>query len=130
MAICQESAVVQRGDGYDAATVDLCGSILHVRWAPETLISEALARTMIARAGELSNGQALPVLVEMSGIKGLTSGAGVLFSTEWPRNKTAIVADSPVDEVIAVFYAARHKPECPTRFFPSVAEALKWVSER
>ncbi|KRE76658.1 STAS/SEC14 domain-containing protein [Arthrobacter sp. Soil761] len=109
--------------------VDLYGRVLRVRWAPGILISEAAARAMLTRARELTNGQELPILVEMTGIKGLTPHAGSVFATEWPLGRTAIVGDSPVHEVIAVFYTARHKPATPTRFFSSVNEALTWLTE-
>lgn len=109
--------------------VELHGGVLRVRWAPGILISETAAKAMLARAREVTKGQELPILVEMAGVQGLTPRAGAVFATEWPPIRTAIVGDSAVDEVIALFYTARHKPATPTRFFSSANEALTWLTQ-
>lgn len=110
-------------------TVELCGALFHVRCTPGALIDEASARTVTAQANELSSGKALPVLVEMAGVRGVTPEAGSVFATEWPSSKAALVGDSPVDEVIAAFYTARHKPAFPTRFFMSLTAAMEWLTK-
>lgn len=109
-------------------TVALSGTVLHVHWTPGILIDEDSAWTMITQARELSSGQELPVLVEIAGVRGITYGAGAVFATEWPPSRTAMVGDSPVDEVIAAFYTARHKPASAVRFFTSITEAMKWLT--
>lgn len=111
------------------ATVELCGNFLRLRWSAAGTIDESAARAAIAKINELSAGQALPVLVEVNGTSP-TRQAGDVFATEWPLVRTALVGKSPVDEVIAAFYTARHRPACPTRFFASRTQAKAWLTER
>ena len=114
--------------GAPVGTVELCGNFLRLRWSPVGRIDESAARAAITRINELSAGQVLPVLMEVSG-SSPTRLAGDVFANEWPLIRTALVGDSPVDEVIAAFYSARHRPACPTRFFTSTTQAKAWLTE-
>jgi hypothetical protein len=113
----------------DNVTVELSGQVLHVRWAPGATVSERDAQTLMSRATELSSGRTLPMLVEMASMEWIDRRARDVFAAPWPLARMALVGASPVDEVIAGFYTARHTPTCPTRFFTSVDEAMTWLAE-
>jgi hypothetical protein len=84
----------------------------------------------MSRATELSSGRTLPMLVEMAGMTWIDRPAKEVFAAPWPLERMALVGASPVDEVIAGFYMARHTPACRTRFFTSVDKALTWLTEK
>ena len=67
--------------------------------------------------------------VEMASMTWIDRRSTEVFSACWPLARMALVGASPVDEVIARFYTARHNPACPTRFFTSMDEAMKWLTE-
>jgi hypothetical protein len=113
----------------DILTVELSGQVLHVRWAPGAVVSASDAQALMSRARELSSGRTLPMLVEMASMKWIDRRAKEVFAAPWPLTRMALVGASPVDEVIAGFYTARHAPACPTRFFTSVDEAMTWLAE-
>jgi hypothetical protein len=102
--------------------------VLHVRWTPGAVVTESDAKALKARATELSAGRALPMLVEMANMKWIDRRATEMFSQPWPLARMALVGASPVDEVIASFYAARHNHSCPTRYFTSIDEAMTWLT--
>ncbi|WP_236557630.1 DUF7793 family protein [Arthrobacter sp. 9AX] len=110
-------------------TIDLsCHGYLHVRWTPGAVVTEVEATALKSRAAELSSGQALPMLVEMASMKSIHRRATEIFSAPWPLERMALVGASPVDEVLACFYASRHTHSCPTRFFTSLDEAMTWLT--
>jgi len=117
----QESTVV---------TIDLSRhGYLHVRWTPGAVVTATEATAMKSRAVEISSGRALPMLVEMSNLEWVDRRAREIFAAPWPLARMALVGASPVDEVIAIFYASQHDHSCPTRFFTSVDEAVTWLTE-
>jgi hypothetical protein len=112
----------------DIVTIELSSQhILHVRWRPGAVVTEAEAYALKNRAAELSSGRSLPMLVEMASMKWIDRLATEIFSAPWPLAKMALVGTSPVDEVIASFYTSRHHHACPTRFFTSMDEAMTWL---
>ncbi|UKA66534.1 STAS/SEC14 domain-containing protein [Arthrobacter sp. FW306-05-C] len=111
-------------------TIDLSPhGYLHVRWKPGAVVTEIEATALKSRAAELSSGRALPMLVEMASMKWIGRRATEIFAAPWPLAQMALVGASPVDEVIATFYAARHTHSCQTRFFTSMDEAVTWLTE-
>jgi hypothetical protein len=60
-------------------------------------------------------------------MEGLEHRARTVFAGAWPLTRVAVVGASPVDRVIVDFYVARHSPICPTKFFASFADAMKWL---
>jgi hypothetical protein len=113
----------------DLVTVELSGEVLHVRWAPGAVVTESDAQALMSRAIELSSGRTLPMLVEMASMKWIDRRAKEVFAAPWPLARMALVGASPVDEVMAGFYTARHSPRCLTRFFTSVDKAMSWLAE-
>ncbi|MFP3459930.1 STAS/SEC14 domain-containing protein [Arthrobacter globiformis] len=110
-------------------TVDLSRlGYLHVRWTSGAVVTTVEAIALKARSAELSAGRALPMLVEMASMTWIDRRATEIFAALWPLARMALVGVSPVDEVIAAFYAARHTHSCPTRFFTSLDEALTWLT--
>nr|WP_306629566.1 STAS/SEC14 domain-containing protein [Arthrobacter ulcerisalmonis] len=101
---------------------------LHVRWRSGAVVTEVEAIALKSRAAELSAGQALPMLVEMASMTWIDRRATEIFAAPWPLVRMALVGVSPVDEVIAAFYAARHTHSCQTRFFTSMDEAVTWLT--
>ncbi len=117
------------GQESDIVTIDLSRhGFLHVRWTPGAVVTEIEATALKSRAAELSSGDALPMLVEMASMKSINRRAAEIFSAPWPLARMALVGVSPVDEVIASFYASRHDHSCPTRFFTSMDEAMTWLT--
>ncbi len=110
-------------------TMELDGSMLHLKWAPGAVVRESDALALMERGRVLSAGRILPLLVEMTGMAWIDQGALKVFATPWPLSRAAVVGTSPVDEAMAGFYTGRHKPAHPTRFFTSTGEALSWLLE-
>ncbi|WP_258805743.1 hypothetical protein [Pseudarthrobacter sp. NS4] len=109
--------------------VELREGFVHLCWSPGAWIDEDAARAMMIQASEFCAGRRLPLLVEMAGLKGLDHRAGAIFAAEWSFTRTAIVGSSPVDEIIATFYMARHHRVYPTQFFFSLSDARVWLQE-
>ena len=110
-------------------TIGLEGQMLHLQWAPGAVVTEKDARALMERARTLSAGRVLPMLVEMTGMKWIDQRAQETFARPWPVTRAAIVGTTPVDEAIAGFFVARHKPTHSTRFFTSRDEAIAWLME-
>jgi hypothetical protein len=110
-------------------TMELSGQVLHLKWAPGAVVRASDAQELMRRAAALSAGQVLPLLVEMTGMQWIDRAAQEAFAGPWPILRAAIVGSSPVDEAIAHFFIARHKPAHPTRFFTSRDEAMTWLLE-
>lgn len=118
------------GQVRDTVTVDLSrDGYLHVRWSPGAVVTEIEAIALKSRAAELSAGRALPMLVEMASMKWIDRRATEIFAAPWPLAKMALVGASPVDKVIADFYALRHTHSCQTRFLTSMEEAVAWLTK-
>ncbi|TLM84518.1 STAS/SEC14 domain-containing protein [Pseudarthrobacter sp. NamE2] len=110
-------------------TIELLGQVLHLKWAPGAVVTERDARALMKRAAALSEGRALPLLVEMTGMTWIDQRAQETFARRWPLTRAAIVGTSPVDEAMGGFYIGRHKPAHTTRYFTSLDEAMTWLME-
>jgi hypothetical protein len=110
--------------------VELRGGIVYLRWTGGAVVTEADVRDVMADVSVLCSGRRRPLLVDMHWMEGLGSKARDAFAGSWPLTRVAVVGASPVDDVILVFYLARHRPACPTRFFTSAADAMAWLKTR
>ena len=110
-------------------TIERSGELLHLKWGHGDVVRESDAKALMRRAKALSAGRTLPLLVEMAGLAWIDQGAQKAFAGTWPVTRAAVVGSSPVDRTLAGFYAGRHNPVHPTRFFTSLAEAMAWLME-
>ncbi len=111
----------------DQGAIELRGGIVYLRWARGAVVTEDDVREVMAEVSVLCSGRRRPMLVDMHWMEGLGYKARDLFAAAWPVIRVAIVGTSPVDQVIFIFYLARHRPACPTRFFPSASDAMAWL---
>jgi hypothetical protein len=118
----------ESGVRVDPFTMGLRDGILWVDWIRGTSVSDADARAFIGRAVALSAGVRLPMLVELNGIVTVTRNAFLQSAKKLDIAAMALVGPSAVDKVIAAHFIEVHHPPYPTRYFPSHAEALVWLS--
>lgn len=111
----------------DKGAVELSGGVLYLRWTSGAVVTEEDARAVMAKVSSLCSNRPRPMLVDMARMEGLEHTAGTVFAGAWPLTRVAAVGASPVDRVIVDFYVARHSPICPTKFFASFADAMKWL---
>lgn len=116
--------------GGERVAVELRGGVVYLRWTRGAGVTEADVRDVMANVSVLCSGRRRPLLVDMHWMEGLDSKARDAFAGSWPLTRVAVVGTSPVDNVILVFYLARHRPACPTRFFASATDALAWLKTR
>ena len=112
-----------------SGALELSAGVLFLRWRSGAVVGEADAESLRRQAGQLCAGRVFPMLIEMTGLTWMDHGARAVFSAPWPLSRMAIVGASPVDEVIASFYTARHSLPWPTRFFTTVSKAMIWLYE-
>lgn len=110
--------------------MELRGGVIYLRWTGGKAVTEADVRDAMANVSVLCSGRRRPLLVDMHWMEGLDSKARDAFAGSWPLTRVAVVGTSPVDHVILVFYLARHRPACPTRFFTSATDAMAWLKTR
>ena len=100
-------------------------------WSPGVVVTEQLARDALREQVRLSAGESHPVLVRMQGMRAMDRAARGVFSQEAPvalSRRVAMVADSPVQRVIANFFLGLNRNlQVPTRMFTSEAEARTWL---
>lgn len=106
-----------RGDG-----------ILHLVWAPGSSVHEEDAVSAVAMMNHICGDRGRPLLVDMRNAGHTSSGARDVFAMPHAASRLALLGESPVDEVIAIFFTRSHRPPRPTRYFTSEAEAVIWLS--
>ncbi|MDQ0636383.1 hypothetical protein QFZ40_004354 [Arthrobacter pascens] len=111
----------------DDGAVELSGGVLYLRWSSGAVVTEEDARAVTSKVSALCSSRPRPMLVDVTRIGGLEHRARTVFAGAWPLTRVAVVGASPVDRVIVDFYVARHSPVCPTKFFASFADAMKWL---
>lgn len=107
--------------------LELRSGVIHLHWDSGPVVTEDAAQDVMARISALCTGRRRPLLVTTEWMEALGYKARNVFAANWPLTRVAVVGTSPVDEVIFVFYAARHRPVCPTQFFTSEADAMRWL---
>jgi len=111
----------------DSFTASRKDAFLRLHWAPEVFVTyETAVRAARALEG-LSGGQALPILVDITGVTGLSPEARAGMIAYRGFSLVALVGDHPMGTVLAAF--ARQSPT-PSAYFTSQPEALQWLSEQ
>jgi hypothetical protein len=119
-----EPLVVDGGKG----TVDLrSDGIIHLIWEPRVRIELQDAEAAMAAVNRIAGDSTYPMLVDMATTEDVTRAARSVFSIPCAANRIALLGASPVDRIIANFFLGVHIPPCPTRFFTSRTESMKWL---
>ncbi|MBW4094424.1 MAG: STAS/SEC14 domain-containing protein [Acidobacteria bacterium] len=97
---------------------------LHLLWTPGSQVNLDDAMKSIDKMQCLSDGRALPLLVEISDVS-MSSAARDVFERAKAVSAVAIVGSTVVDKVVSA-YMGRHD-FCPHAYFTSRGEALDWL---
>ena len=109
-------------------TVELrSDGIIHLIWEPNVRIELQDARAAMAAVNQIAGEVTYPMLVDMATTEDVTRAARSVFSIPCAANRIALLGASPVDRIIANFFLGVHIPPCPTRFFTSRTESMKWL---
>ena len=98
--------------------------ILKLRWKRGVEITHAHAVAAARALAEFHGPTALPLLVHMHGITGITPEARVGMAAYRGFSRVAVVGEDVVDEVMSGF---SHRSPTLTRYFSSETDALAWL---
>lgn len=119
-----EPIVVNGGKG----TVSLENhEVIHLLWKPKVRIEAADARAAVAAVNTIAQESEYPMLVDMSTTESLSRRARSVFTIRCAASRIALLGTSPVDRILANWSLGVQNLPCPTRFFTSRTEALKWL---
>ena len=120
-------------------------SVVHTRTAVVWIEEDRFIRSAVREGAEetlddakefagavkkLNRGRALPLLIDMRGLKSIVRDARVYYRAgEFSReiSACALLIDSPLTRIIAAFLLGMNKPSYPLKSFRSVDEALAWL---
>lgn len=121
-----EPVAVDGGKG----TVELrTDGIIHLIWEPRVRIELQDAQAAMATVNRIAGDGSYPMLVDMATTEAVSRDARSVFSIPCAANRIALLGASPVDRIIANFFLGVHIPPCPTRFFTSRDESMKWLQQ-
>lgn len=110
----------------DPFSVHVERGFLRLRWRRGVEITHSSGVAAARALAEFHGPAALPLLVHMHGITGITPEARTGMAAYRGFARVALVGEDAVDEVLAAF---SHRSPTPTRFFISEADALAWLLE-
>ncbi|MFB0836974.1 MULTISPECIES: DUF7793 family protein [unclassified Arthrobacter] len=121
-----EPVMVDGGKG----TVELrADGIIHLIWEPSVRIEVEDATAAMAAVNRIAGEGTYPMLVDMATTENVSIQARSVFSIPCAANRIALLGASPVDRIIANFFLGVHVPPCPTRFFTSRSDSMKWLQQ-
>jgi hypothetical protein len=101
--------------------------VLRLHWRPGVFVTYETAVQAARTLEGLSGGHALPILVDITGVTGLSPEARAGMIAYRGFSVVALVGDHPMGTVLAAF--ARQSPT-PSAYFTSQPEALQWLSQQ
>lgn len=121
-----EPVTVDGGKG----TVQLgSDGVIHLIWEPHVRIEKEDAQAAMAAVNRIAGDGNYPMLVDMATTENVSIQARSVFSVPCAANRIALLGTSPVDRILANFFLGVHVPPCPTRFFTSRTESMKWLQQ-
>jgi hypothetical protein len=109
-------------------TMELSGGVLRLRWKQGAYIGIDVAHAALAAIATLGQGVCLPMLVEIHGVTH-SAAARKVFPDPSSISRMALLGDSPVDRVIAMFRLSLVPAGFPIRYFTSEDRAMSWLLE-
>lgn len=104
--------------------------IMHSKYTKKTLVTEEVAIAEIQIIKEISQGNKVPLLVNMSNTTSITIKARKYYSgkeSEKVIRAAALIVNSPLHSVMGNFFLGLNKPQFPVKLFSSEEQALKWL---
>ncbi|PTT68504.1 STAS/SEC14 domain-containing protein [Arthrobacter sp. HMWF013] len=101
--------------------------IIHLLWEPKVRIEAADARAAMAAVNSIARDSEYPMLVDMTTTESLSRQARSVFTIRCAASRIALLGTSPVDRILANWSLGVQNLPCPTRFFTSRTEAMKWL---
>ncbi|MGX5717430.1 DUF7793 family protein [Arthrobacter sp. MAHUQ-56] len=121
-----EPVIVDGGKG----TVELRpDGVIHLVWEPRVRIEKEDAQAAMAAVNRIAGEGTYPMLVDMATTENVSIQARSVFSIPCAANRIALLGASPVDRILANFFLGVHIPPCPTRFFTSRDDSMKWLRQ-
>lgn len=84
----------------------------------------------VQAASKIAGGRKVPVLIDMRGMKSVSSEARAHYGSEIPAAYSlaqALLVGSLISRVIGNFFLGINKPPFPIKMFTSESEALDWL---
>lgn len=101
--------------------------IIHLLWEPHVRIEAPDAQAAMAAVNAIAAGAVYPMLVDMALTKSLSRQARSVFTIPCAASRIALLGSSPVDRILANWSLGVQDLPCPTRFFTSKPEAIRWL---
>jgi hypothetical protein len=102
--------------------------IVRMRWLPGAVITEALARTTLTELATLTAGKKAPLLADIRQMKSMTREARKVYGDATDAfSAMALLATSPVTQMIANFFIGINRTKAPTQMFTDEEKALTWL---
>ena len=121
-----EPVIVDGGKG----TVELRpDGVIHLVWEPRVRIEKEDAQAAMAAVNRIAGEGTYPMLVDMATTENVSIQARSVFSIPCAANRIALLGASPVDRILANFFLGVHVQPCPTRFFTSRDDSMKWLRQ-
>jgi hypothetical protein len=103
------------------------GGYFSVRWFPGSTIGEQNAKDALAAVASLGGDQKISMLIDITGIAGLNREARAVFARHRAARKVALLGTSPVDRLIAGYFAALDPRLVATPYFTNRNDAEAWL---
>ncbi len=111
----------------DTFTASFSSGLLRLHWAPGTFITYEIAVQAARVLEKLSDGQTLPLLVDVGGVTGLAAEARAGMNAYRGFSIIALLGDHPVGTVLAAF---AQQSSTRTEYFTHEKDALRWLARQ
>ena len=104
--------------------------ILKIRGTEGVVITDAVARAALVEIAALTKGRSVPILADIRRIKSMSregrktfGGAGATYTA------LALIAGSPVTQMIANFFIGINRTMSPQQMFTDEGKAIAWLQQ-
>ncbi len=113
----------------DYAAFKLQDGVLYVTYHRDVCIDLKAATEVVQDRLSLHEGQSLPVLCDMRGVKEVNKAARAYLAIEGSIliKAVAFIVEPPVTEMLSLFYIRTSAPPIPTKPFKNLEEALVFL---
>lgn len=114
-----------RGDKFRVRCVG--EEYLRLDWEDNAEVLMNDAHQCLDAIEEVSRGQRMPLLVNMSSMRTIGREARALFSATETVNRVALIVGTALSRTVGSFFIGLGRPENPTKLFTEEAKAVRWL---